>query len=143
MELLLRGVAQPNEETAVRTALATDLLGLDGAAIDGLMEERPAREERPALLMTGEEPGERHGVLSALFLGVLAAEQVRPRLLSLPGGERRLTNVLHPGRGAPRRGEMRRRSGMGGLIQYWQPIGTKRARGGKSISFGSRATPTP
>ena len=27
MELVLRGVAQPNEETAVRTALATDLSG--------------------------------------------------------------------------------------------------------------------
>jgi exodeoxyribonuclease V beta subunit len=52
-----------------------------------------------------------------MFRELMAAEQVRPRLLSLPGGERRLTNVLHLAE-VLHGEEMRRRSGMGGLIQW-------------------------
>ena len=116
MELLLRGVAQPNEETAVRTALATDLLGLDGAAIDGLMGDARAWEERLRRFHDWRETWERHGFVR-MFRELMAAEQVRPRLLSLPGGERRLTNVLHLAE-VLHGEEMRRRSGMGGLIQW-------------------------
>lgn len=116
MELLLRGVAQPSEETAVRTALATDLLGLDGAAIDGLMGDARAWEERLRRFHDWRETWERHGFVR-MFRELMAAEQVRPRLLSLPGGERRLTNVLHLAE-VLHGEEMRRRSGMGGLIQW-------------------------
>ena len=116
MELLLRGVAQPNEETAVRTALVTDLLGLDGAAIDGLMGDARAWEERLRRFHDWRETWERHGFVR-MFRELMQAERVRPRLLSLPGGERRLTNVLHLAE-VLHGEEMRRRSGMGGLIQW-------------------------
>jgi exodeoxyribonuclease V beta subunit len=116
MELLLRGVAQPNDETAVRTALVTDLLGLDGAAIDGLMGDARAWEERLRRFHDWRETWERHGFVR-MFRELMQAERVRPRLLSLPGGERRLTNVLHLAE-VLHGEEMRRRSGMGGLIQW-------------------------
>ncbi|MCK7504875.1 MAG: hypothetical protein MZV70_12830 [Desulfobacterales bacterium] len=134
--------AQPNEETAVRTALATDLLGLDGAAIDGLMGDARAWEERLRRFHDWRDTWERHGFVR-MFRELMAAEQVRPRLLSLPGGERRLTNVLHLAEvlhgeemrpGAP---------AWAGSSSGWQPTGTKRPRGGRSTSFGSKATPTP
>jgi exodeoxyribonuclease V beta subunit len=116
VELVLQAVAEPNEETAVRTALATDLLGLDGAAIDGLMGDADAWEERLRSFHDWRDTWERHGFVR-MFREFMLAEQVRPRLLSLPGGERRLTNVLHLAE-VLHGEEMRRRCGMGGLIQW-------------------------
>jgi exodeoxyribonuclease V beta subunit len=116
VELVLRAVAESNEEAAVRTALATDLLGLDGAAIDGLMGDADAWEERLRSFHDWRDTWERHGFVR-MFRELMQAEQVRPRLLSLPGGERRLTNVLHLAE-VLHGEEMRRRCGMGGLIQW-------------------------
>jgi len=116
VELVLQAVAEPNEETAVRTALATDLLGLDGAAIDHLMGDADAWEERLRSFHDWRDTWERHGFVR-MFREFMQAERVRPRLLSLPGGERRLTNVLHLAE-VLHTEEMRRRCGMGGLIQW-------------------------
>jgi len=116
VELLLRGIAEPNEETAVRAALVTDLLGLDGAAIDRLTGDAEAWEDRLRRFHGWRDTWERYGFIR-MFRELLLAEQVRPRLLSLPGGERRLTNVLHLAE-VLHAEEMRRRAGMGGLIQW-------------------------
>ena len=116
VELLLRAVAEPNEETAVRTALATDIMGLDGAAIDGLMGDADALEERIRRFHDWRDTWERHGFVR-MFRELMLAEQVRPRLLSFPGGERRLTNVLHLAE-VLHGEEMRRRPGTSGLIQW-------------------------
>jgi len=116
VELVMQAVAEPNDEAAVRTALATDLLGLDGAAIERLMGDAGAWEERVRRFHDWRDTWERHGFVR-MFREFLLAERVRPRLLSLPGGERRLTNVLHLAE-VLHGEEMRRRAGMGGLIQW-------------------------
>ena len=116
VELVLRAIAAPNEETAVRTALVTDLLGLDGAAIDGLMMNAKAWEGQLRRFYDWCATWERHGFVR-MFRELMLAGHVRPRLLSLPGGERRLTNVLHLAE-VLHGEEMHRRPGMGGLIQW-------------------------
>ncbi|NPV05299.1 MAG: exodeoxyribonuclease V subunit beta [Syntrophaceae bacterium] len=116
VELVLQAVAEPGDEAAVRTALATDLMGLDGAAIDRLMADTAAWEERVRRFHDWRDTWERQGFIR-MFRDLMQAEGVRPRLLALPGGERRLTNVLHLAE-VLHGEEMRRRAGMGGLIQW-------------------------
>lgn len=116
VELVIRAVAEPNDEAAVRTALATGLMGMDGGAIERLMGEGAAWEERIRRFHDWHDLWERHGFF-VMFRGLLQAEGVRERLLSLPGGERSLTNVLHLAE-VLHGEESRRRPGMGGLIQW-------------------------
>ncbi len=116
VELVMQAVAEPNDEAAVRTALATDLMGLDGAEIETLMGDDPAWEDRVRRFHDWRDTWERRGFVR-MFRDLLRAEGVRPRLLALPGGERRLTNVLHLAE-VLHGEEMRRRAGMGGLIQW-------------------------
>jgi exodeoxyribonuclease V beta subunit len=116
VEILLRGIAGASDETAVRTAHVTDLLGLDGARIDELMKNADVWEERLRRFRDYRDTWEKFGFIR-MFRELMLAEDVRPRLLSFPGGERRLTNVLHIAE-VLHGEEMRRRSGMGGLIQW-------------------------
>jgi len=116
VERVLRGIAEPSGETVVLTALATDLFGMDGAALDGLREDTEAWESRLRSFHDYRETWERHGFVQ-MFRDLMAAEQVRPRLLALPGGERRLTNVLHLAE-VLHGEEVSRRPGMGGLIHW-------------------------
>ena len=115
-ERVLQAVAEPNDETAVRAALATDLLGLDGASIERLSGDPAAWEERVRRFHDWRDTWERHGFVR-MFRDLLRAEGVRQRLLALPGGERRLTNVLHLAE-VLHGEEARRRAGTGGLIQW-------------------------
>ena len=116
VELVMQAVAEPGDEAAVRTALATDLMGLDGAAIERLLGDAAAWEQRVRRFHDWRDTWERHGFVR-MFRDLLQAEGVRPRLLALPGGERRLTNVLHLAE-VLHGEETRRRAGMGGLIQW-------------------------
>ncbi len=116
VELVMRAVAEPNDERAVRTALATGLMGWDGAAIDGLPGDAAAWEELVRRFHDRRDAWERHGFVR-MFRELLQAEGVRPRLLSAPGGERSLTNILHLAE-VLHGEEMHRRPGMGGLIQW-------------------------
>ena len=116
VELVMRAVAQPHDERAVRTALATDLMGWDGASIDGLLGDAGAWEEQVRRFHDRRDTWERHGFVR-MFRELLQAEGVRPRLLSAPGGERSLTNLLHLAE-VLHGEEMHRRPGTGGLIQW-------------------------
>ena len=116
VELVMRAVAEPNDERAVRTALATELMGRDGAAIDRLLGDAAAWEEQVRRFHDRRDTWERHGFVR-MFRELMQAEGVRPRLLSAPGGERGLTNILHLAE-VLHGEEMNRRPGMGGLIQW-------------------------
>ena len=116
VELVMRAVAQPHDERAVRTALATDLMGWDGASIDGLLGDAGAWEEQVRRFHDRRDTWERHGFVR-MFRELLQAEGVRPRLLSAPGGERSLTNILHLAE-VLHGEETHRRPGTGGLIQW-------------------------
>ena len=94
LQRLLSGVAEPGNEGKVRGALATELLGVTGVELARLAQDETGWDgwlETFALY--------RGLWLDEGFMTMVAAlitrQQVRSRLLALPGGERRLTNVLH------------------------------------------------
>ena len=94
LQRLLAGVAEPGNEGKVRAALATELLGVTGVELARLAQDETGWDgwlETFALY--------RGLWLDEGFMTMVAAlitrQQVRSRLLALPGGERRLTNVLH------------------------------------------------
>jgi exodeoxyribonuclease V beta subunit len=94
MSRLLAAVAEPQNENRLRAALATDLLGVTGEEIDRLLGDETRWEEWLFRFAEYFETWETKGFIP-MFHDLLRREGVRRRLLALPDGERRLTNVLH------------------------------------------------
>lgn len=94
VERLLAAVAEPANEGRLRAALATDMLGVGAASLDTL------EGETDRILTLTERFARYHDLwrrdgLTAMFRRLLVTEGCPARLLALPDGERRLTNVLH------------------------------------------------
>jgi exodeoxyribonuclease V beta subunit len=94
VQRLLVAMAHPESRSAIRAALATVVLGIDGAGLVALQDDEQAWdcwvrrcEEWHAVWVAGG--------FSAAFRLVLADTDLQPHLLALADGERRLTNVLH------------------------------------------------
>lgn len=97
IERVLHAVAAPRRISALNAALATDLIGCDAGQIRGFVEDEEKLGEYEAHLenfITYNELWAARG-FSRMFRAFLAQYRVRENLLRLPGGERRLTNVLH------------------------------------------------
>ena len=94
MALVLAGIAAPEHARLVRSALATGLLGFSA-------EQIYAMDESSAQWLAELERFSRFNRLwhtdgfSAMLRSLLLEYRVLARLVSLPGGERRITNVLH------------------------------------------------
>lgn len=91
---LLRGIASPHQERLLRAALATEIMGVDGETLETLSRDEAGWEEWLSRFREYYELWSRRGFIE-MFRYFLMKEGVRSRLLSLPNGERRLTNVLH------------------------------------------------
>jgi len=91
---VLAAVAEPGRESAVRSALVTDLLGLTGDALEALGADEAAWERRLEAFRTDHERWQAQG-FGVMARVLLRREGVAARLLRFPDGERRLTNVLH------------------------------------------------
>lgn len=94
MDRVLAGIAEPHQENLLRAALATDMLGASGEELERLTRDEADWEDWLARFREYYEMWERQGFIR-MFRYFLLRQKVRFRLLSLPGGERRLTNVLH------------------------------------------------
>jgi exodeoxyribonuclease V beta subunit len=94
MSRVLEGIANPHQEGLIRAALATDVMGVTGETIESLSRDEAAWEEWLSRFRDYYEMWERNGFIQ-MFRYFLLREKVRSRLVSLPNGERRLTNVLH------------------------------------------------
>jgi exodeoxyribonuclease V beta subunit len=94
MSRVLKGIANPHQERAIRAALASDMMGADGETIEALLRDESGWEVWLSRFREYYEIWERYGFIR-MFRTFLLKEAVRSRLLSLPNGERRLTNVLH------------------------------------------------
>lgn len=90
----LRAVANPLDGTLARAAFATGTAGLPLAELARLASDEAAWEERVEQLKALHIAWQRQGVLAMLrrFIHEL---KLPARLLREPGGERRLTNLLH------------------------------------------------
>jgi exodeoxyribonuclease V beta subunit len=91
---LLWAVADPGNDGLVRAALATTLLGADGAALARLREEEGEWGARLLDFFRWRDLWVREG-FTAMVRTVMDEREVRARLLVLPDGERKLTNLLH------------------------------------------------
>jgi len=88
---IIRAVLEPHRSELVRAALATSILGFTGPDLLGREEETYYQD-----FIRYRTLWEKDGFLT-MFRELLREKEVRKRLLSLPEGERRLTNVLHLG----------------------------------------------
>jgi len=91
---VLASIAEPQSTSILKSALATHLLGVPAgeiAAADRAADpwERRIRSHGEYFRLWSERG------FASMFRQFLSGEAVRQRLLSLPDGERRLTNLLH------------------------------------------------
>lgn len=93
---LLEAIAEPGREGRVRSALVTELMGFSGNDLANLLEEgrEPDWERRLELFREYHDLWRSRGFM-AMFRTMTGKEEMRGRLLAMPGGERRLTNLLH------------------------------------------------
>ncbi|OQX17519.1 MAG: exodeoxyribonuclease V subunit beta [Desulfobulbaceae bacterium A2] len=96
LALLLAALVESRDESLLRAALATPLMGRTVGELRALAEDEAAwagvRERQLEL----RERWQRQGFMSAFF-ALLHDEEIPARLRRLPDGERRLTNVLQLG----------------------------------------------
>ncbi|MBP0998844.1 exodeoxyribonuclease V subunit beta [Serratia fonticola] len=93
---LLQAVLAPEQERTLRCALATGLLGLDALTLDGLNHNESAWDDLVNEFDGYRSHWLRRGVLPMLR-EVMAKRHLAENLLASPGGERRLTDVMHLG----------------------------------------------
>jgi len=93
---LLAALGDPTDEGLTRAALTTDLLGVDGAGLWAMRDDDEAWSRWLGRLDRWRDLWQRRGFYP-MFRAVLDHGDPPPhaRLLALPDGERRLTNLLH------------------------------------------------
>ena len=91
---ILTGVADPGNESAVRTALVTEVLGVSGVGLARLNENEPDWSRTLERFRHYRRLWAKRSFMS-MARALMTGERVREVLLALPDGERRLTNVLH------------------------------------------------
>lgn len=94
VEKVLKAIADPANIAHLKAALATDIMGLLAEDLFSDDLESPRWDNRLVKFSEYHRLWDRYGFIR-MFRLFLARERVRGRLLSLPDGERRLTNVLH------------------------------------------------
>ena len=125
--LFLNAVIQPGNPDRIRSALATDFFQLDSDALAKLAQDENAviLEEWQGIYLELLQKWQELGFIQMFseFLrpqpqrGRIAGFHVKTKLLSLPQGERRLTNLLHLGELLHQQSS-RQKLGPAGLI-YW------------------------
>ncbi|CNI99082.1 exodeoxyribonuclease V subunit beta [Yersinia mollaretii] len=93
---LLQAVLAPEQERALRSAMATGVLGLDAKMLDALNHNERAWDALVEEFDRYRQHWQRRGVLPMLR-EIMACRHLAENLLATPGGERRLTDVLHLG----------------------------------------------
>jgi exodeoxyribonuclease V beta subunit len=93
LERLLAAVVEPTNQRSIRAALTTDLLGVSAHELLALDEDESEWEAWSSAFHTWNAVWAQSGFVQ--MMRVLSARaQVHERLLALPDGERRLTNLL-------------------------------------------------
>ncbi|MFO7190332.1 MAG: exodeoxyribonuclease V subunit beta [Pseudomonadota bacterium] len=91
---VLAAVAEPSHEGLVRAALATEMLGFTAEDIEALNRSDAEWDATLERFVHYHRLAVEHGFMY-MWRELMRREEVPQRLLALPGGERRMTNVLH------------------------------------------------
>ncbi|MBW2107324.1 MAG: exodeoxyribonuclease V subunit beta, partial [Deltaproteobacteria bacterium] len=116
VQRLLAGIVEPTHESLVRTALATDLIGLKAEDLDVLIQDDRKWEAWVVRFKTYRDLWERQGFVH-MFRRLLFDEKIIPRLMALPNAERRATNVLHLCE-VLHQASVEKKLGMAGLVKW-------------------------
>ena len=116
VQRVLLAIADPSDESSLLAALATDLLGCTGSQLESVVKQEV--EWQPILERFRDylDLWLRKGFIQ-MFRSFMQREQIRPRLLALPDGERRLTNLLHLSE-VLHRASVEHRLGVSGLLKW-------------------------
>ncbi len=95
-ERVLCGIAAPHNSNTLKAALATDLIGLKGEELDAVLTDENGLEAWLIRFKEYHDLWNRMGFIR-MFRTLLFQEEVLPRHMSFPDGERRNTNLLHLG----------------------------------------------
>ena len=93
MERILFSIAEPGNGRLFRTAMATDIFGISATELDILQEEPAWWTSRMANFSSYSQIWNEKGFIR-MFRLLMAKEGIRQRVLVLPAGERRMTNIL-------------------------------------------------
>ncbi|MDY1037292.1 exodeoxyribonuclease V subunit beta [Lelliottia sp. CFBP8978] len=94
MQWLLQAVLTPERESTLRSALASSILGLNARDIDALNNNEHQWDVVVEEFARYRERWQKRGVM-AMLRELMAQRHVAENLLATPGGERRLTDILH------------------------------------------------
>ncbi|MDL1977951.1 MAG: exodeoxyribonuclease V subunit beta [Deltaproteobacteria bacterium] len=94
MRRVLSGILQPNNEIFLKAAFATDMIGVNGEELNSLTKDEAGWEERLIRFRTYHATWQDHGFIR-MFKRMMTEENILSRLMTLPDGERRNTNLLH------------------------------------------------
>ncbi len=94
LERILSSISEPANERLFKTALATDIIGVPGIELDSAGENPFWLAHRSDGFREYFRLWNRYGFIR-MFRTLMVRERARERLLGLPDGERRLTNLLH------------------------------------------------
>ena len=117
LERLLMALLEPQRGGLLRAALATPLLGWDGARIDALNRDDTALGEIATRFFEFHRLWRSQGFI-VMFRRLMMAEQVEIRLLDDQDGERRLTNLTHLAELLHQQ-DSTARPGMEGLVKWF------------------------
>jgi len=94
VERILASIVKPSEEGLLKIALATDMMGLKGESLEALTHDETGWEARIVRFKGYHDLWRKKGFIQ-MFRRLLFDDKVIVRLMALPDGERRATNVLH------------------------------------------------
>ena len=94
LERILLAVAEPQRETRIKSALATEFVGLHGASLFALKQDETAWEKLLEDYVRYRELWQERGFMP-MFRRWFEEAGIAQRLLRYHDGERRLTNLLH------------------------------------------------
>jgi exodeoxyribonuclease V beta subunit len=114
---ILLALSNPVQEGTLKAALSTDMLGAKAVCLDSDPMQEHGWEKRTEAFMGYHRFWHAKGFMP-MFRYFMNQEGVRERLLSLPNGERRLTNVLHLSE-ILHTASMEKKLGMTGLLKWF------------------------
>ena len=94
MERVLTGITDPNNERLITAALTTDMFGIGGETLELMIKDEVAWEKCLEKFQKYHDIWEEQGFFR-MFRYLILKEDVMPRLMSFPDGERRNANLLH------------------------------------------------
>jgi len=116
LERVMAAAAEPDNKNHLRAALATDMLGVNGEALQAMGGDAASLEAWVVRFREYHDLWKNRGFIR-MFRSLLSKEKVLRRLMSCEAGERRNTNLLHLGE-VIHQASVEKKANMAGLLKW-------------------------